>query len=277
MKLIAILLVMLAPIPALAEGCGSLGGLRWLLGEWTADGDRTNFRESWTESTPRTFEGAGIERSKPDGAVKGSESLRLVEMTGSVYYLSKVSHNELPIAFRLTSCDGSTYVFENPAHDFPKRLEYRRDGEDRLVVRVSDGGDKGFTLDFHRAAAANEATAAVLAAEDARFAAMVAANPDDIRRHFTADLVYTHSNGVVENREELIDTIVSGRMQYLAVQPAERDVGFTGPETAVVRGRGGFRVKSQETPLELRLRYLAIYVFRDGSWQLRDWQSLREP
>jgi len=277
MRRIAILMALLAPIPALADDCSSLTDLRWLLGEWIAGGEHTTFHESWIESTPQTFEGAGIERSKTDGAVKGQEALRLVEMAGGLFYVSKVTHNELPIAFRLTGCDGGTYVFDNPAHNFPRRLEYRREGDGRLVVRVSDGGDQGFTLDFRRAAAAEHATAAVLAAEDARFAAMVAANPEEIRRRLAADLVYTHSNGRVENREQLIDTIVSGRMQYLEVQPAERDVGFTGPSTAIVRGRGSFRVKTGETPLDLRLRYFAIYVSSDGGWQLRDWQSLREP
>jgi hypothetical protein len=278
MRWIAILMALIAPCPVLADGCGSLADLRWLLGGWSADGEHTAFHESWTESTTQTFEGVGIERSKPGGTVKGEEALRLVEMAGGLFYVSKVTHNELPIAFRLTGCDGGMYVFENPAHDFPRRLEYRRVGEDRVVVRVSDGGEKGFTLDFRReTAAVPGSTAAVLAAEDARFAAMIAANPDEMRRRFTADLLYTHSNGRVENREQLIDTIVSGRMQYIEVQPAEREVGFTSASTAIVRGRGSFRVKAGEAPLDLRLRYLAIYVLNGGSWQLRDWQSLREP
>ncbi len=278
MRTTVILMALLAPIPVLAVDCGSLNDLRWLLGDWKAEGEQTTFHESWTESAPQTFEGTGIERSKPECAEKSREALRLVEMAGGVYYVSKVTHNELPVAFRLTACEGGTYVFENPAHDFPRRLEYRREGDDRLAVRVSDGGEKGFTLDFRReAGTVPRPTAAVLAAEDARFAAMIAASPDEIRRRFASDLVYTHSNGKVENREQLIDTIVSGRMRYLEVQPTEREVGFTGATTAIVRGRGSFRVKVGETPLDLRLRYLAIYVLTDGNWQLRDWQSLREP
>ena len=277
MRSMVILFSLLAPLPVFAGDCRTLSDLRWLLGEWSAEGDNTTFHESWTESTTQTFEGAGIERSKTDSAVKGSEALRLVEMAGGVFYVSKVTHNELPVAFRLTGCDGGAYVFENPAHDFPRRLEYRRDGADRLVVRVSDGGDKGFTLDFRRAAPAIDPAAAVLAAEDARFAAMVTADPEEIRRRLAADLVYAHSNGQVENREELVDTIVSGRMRYVEVEPSERDVDFAGGSTAIVRGRGRFRVKAGETPLDLRLRYLAVYVLTEGTWQLRDWQSLREP
>jgi hypothetical protein len=138
--------------PACAGDCRSLDDLRWLLGDWMAEGSASTFHESWTELGPRTFEGSGVERSKADGAVKGSEALRLVEMAGGVYYISKVAHNELPVAFRLSGCDDGRFVFENPAHDFPRLLEYRRAADDRLVVRVSDGGDKGFTLDFRRAA-----------------------------------------------------------------------------------------------------------------------------
>ena len=137
--------------PAGAAGCDSLAGLRWLLGDWIAEGDRTTFQESWIERGPQTFEGSGIERGKTDGVLKSGESLRLVEMSGGVFYLSKVTHNELPVAFRLTGCDEGRFVFENAVHDFPKRLEYRREGEERLVVRVSDGAEKGFTLEFRRA------------------------------------------------------------------------------------------------------------------------------
>lgn len=272
----ALLTVLLAPGAALAADCGSLADLRWLLGSWTADGARTTFHESWIEVTPRTFEGAGLERARPDGAEKGGEVLRLLEMAGGVYYVSKVTHNELPVAFRLTACADGNYVFENAAHDFPKRLEYRREGDGRLVVRVSDGGDKGFTLDFRREAGAGY-EAAVLADEDARFAAMIAAEPDQLRRWLSSDLVYTHSNARVEDREQLIATIVGGRMRYHEVRPDSRQVWFAGDGTAIVRGRGRFRVQAGDTPLDLRLSYLAIYVREDGVWKLRDWQSLREP
>jgi hypothetical protein len=162
------------PWPAIAAGCASLADLRWLLGEWTADGSRTSFHESWAALGPQAFEGSGIERAKTDGAVKGSEALRLLEMAGGIFYVSKVAHNDLPVAFRLTGCEQGRFVFENPAHDFPRMLEYRRDGDDHLSVRVSDGGQKSFTLDFRRETPGADPETAVLAAEDQRFAAMMA-------------------------------------------------------------------------------------------------------
>lgn len=42
-------------------------------------------------------------------------------------------------AFRLTDGQGARAVFENPEHDYPKRIIYFMDGEDVRVARI-DGG-----------------------------------------------------------------------------------------------------------------------------------------
>ncbi|MEX2150601.1 MAG: DUF6265 family protein [Steroidobacteraceae bacterium] len=265
------------PWPAAAADCAALADLRWLLGDWTAVGDKSSFHESWAELGPQTFVGSGIERSKTDGAVKGSEALHLLEMAGEVFYISKVAHNDLPVAFRLTGCEQGRFVFENPAHDFPRVLEYRREGGDRLVVRVSDGGKNGFTLDFRHETPGTDPGTAVLAAEDARFAAMIAGDAEAMRRALAADLEYVHSTAVVESRDELIASITSGRTRYVAVTGLERQVVMLGPGTALVRGTGRFEVVAGTAPLDLKLRYLAVYGREEGSWRLRSWQSLRLP
>ena len=266
------------PVPPAAGGeCATLEPLGWMLGEWVADGAKSTFRETWVARGPQTWEGRGVETSKEDPARASAEVLRLVEMAGGVFYISKVTHNDLPVAFRLSECADGRFVFVNPAHDFPKRLDYVRDGEDRLRVRVSDGADKGFTLDFARASAAAADGDAVLAAEDARFAAMIAADPETMRRWFADDLAYVHSTGVTEGRETLIAAIAGGRLQYLAVEPAERRVVFQGTEAAFVQGVARIKARSGAQELDFRARYLAIYGLESGAWRLRAWQSLRIP
>jgi hypothetical protein len=270
------ILAIAALLPATAGAdCNSLESLRWLLGDWAADGGKTSFHESWRELGPRDWQGTGIERTNGDNAIKGGEDLRLVQMGDGVFYISKVSHNELPVAFRLASCADGAFVFENAAHDFPRRLEYRPGGKDALSVRVSDGADKGFTLEFLRAAA--PAPAAVLAAEDARFGAMIAADAEALERWFAADLAYAHSTGLVQDRAQLMATIADGRTRYIAISPAEREVVALGPDAAFVRGRGRFQVAAGGDPMDMQIRYLAVYVLRDGRWQLQAWQSLRIP
>ncbi len=158
-----------------------------------------------------------------------AEELRLVEMADGVFYIAKVTHNELPVAFRLSECADGRFAFVNPTHDFPKRLDYVRQGEDRLVVRVSDGADKGFTLNFTRTQVPAASADAVLAAEDARFAAMVAADPEAMRRWFADDLAYVHSTGSVEDREQLIASILSGKLQIPRRRAFRSARRFSGP------------------------------------------------
>lgn len=264
-------------IPAAASECGSLASIDWLLGEWLAENAKTTWRESWTPIGPGTWEGRGIESSKAEPGRQGIEDLRMVEMGGSVFYLAKVTHNEQPVPFRLVECSGDRLVFANPDHDFPRRLDYSRQGDGRLQVRVSDGADEGFTLDFGRVYAAPQAEAAVLAAEDARFSAMVAADAEAMRRAFAEELAYAHSSGEVVGRERLIDQIRRGAPGYLAIEPSERRVEFIGSDAAVVSGLARIRAVTPPGPLEFDARYLAAYAREGSAWRLVAWQSLRLP
>ena len=263
--------------PAFADTCHTLASLDWLLGQWVAEGSKSTIRESWTARSTTTWEGEGTEASREEPARTSREDLRLVVMSDAVYYVAKVAHNELPVAFRLSECADDRLVFVNPAHDFPRRLDYVREGGDRMSVRVSGGADQGFTLNFARVPAPPSPASAVLAAEDARFAAMVAADPDAMRRWLAEDLSYVHATGRVENREQLVESILSGKLRYLAFGPTERQVGFQGSGTAIVQGLARIQARAGDQLADFPARYLAVYVMEDGAWRLRAWQSLRLP
>jgi hypothetical protein len=275
----ALLLIVLAACAevAAAAQCSSLASMRWLLGDWLADGQKSTWRETWTEVGPHSWEGQGIETPKADPARASTEELRLVEMGDGVFYVAKVRRNELPVAFRLVECDESRLVFTNPAHDFPRRLAYERQPDGGLQVRVSDGADTGFTLDFARQSPTNADAAAVLAAEDARFAAMVAADVAGMRRWLAEDLRYVHSTGKVENRDELIAGIAAGKLRYIALTPGERQVRFLGPSAAVVEGSARIQAAAGAATADFQSRYVAVYALDGASWRLRAWQSLRLP
>lgn len=135
---------------AAPPACPGLETVAWLVGTWQAESGDRLLTETWVSASPITLEGRGVTRARADGRVIDSEDLRLVAMGDGVFYVAKVAHNERPVAFTLTSCADGRLVFENPAHDFPRRLEYRRVAADRLEVSVSDGGERGFRLDFSR-------------------------------------------------------------------------------------------------------------------------------
>ena len=145
-----ILFASLIPGDAFAQACQSLATLQWVLGAWRAQDDRAITHERWDQVSPTTFEGRAEVVRKPSSETGDLETLRLVEMSGVVYYIAKVGHNDLPVAFKALECSDAGATFVNPDHDFPKRLVYRLEGGDRLTVDVSDGGSKGFSLEFLR-------------------------------------------------------------------------------------------------------------------------------
>ena len=48
------------------------------------------------------IEGAGATRESGSSTVETTETLRLVEMSGEVFYLAKTRQNPLPVAFKLS-------------------------------------------------------------------------------------------------------------------------------------------------------------------------------
>ena len=135
---------------AQAAPCSNLDPARWLLGQWAAESGDKRVLETWREVSATTFEGSGVTTARADAVVLDGEDLRLVAMLDAVFYIAKVAHNPYPVAFRMTVCEAGRLVFENPTHDFPRRLEYTMQPDGELEVTVSDGAERGFKLQFRR-------------------------------------------------------------------------------------------------------------------------------
>lgn len=142
--------LLIAAASAQATPCSNLDPARWLLGQWVAESGAKQVLERWREVSATTFEGNGVTTTRADAAVVDGEDLRLVAMLDAVFYVATVEHNSYPVAFRMTVCDASRLVFENPTHDFPRRLEYALQPDGRLEVTVSDGAERSFKLQFRR-------------------------------------------------------------------------------------------------------------------------------
>ena len=84
------------------------------------------------------------------GKRKSVETLRLLEMSGEIFYVAKVSDNEFPTAFKLTECNTSRFVFENTKHNFPKKLIYDFRTQNNLLVSVTGDTNEGFEINLAR-------------------------------------------------------------------------------------------------------------------------------
>ncbi len=118
--------------------------------------------------------------------------------------------------------------------------------------------------------------AAVLAAEDARYRAMQDADLDALDRLCADELSYAHSSGVRDTKDEYLGKVRSGYYQYLSVEhPVER-VEVVG-DTAIVVGRMTSDLVVGGTPKTIDNLSLAVWVRREGDWQLLAYAPTRPP
>ena len=112
----------------------SVADLAWLSGSWeTAAGER------WTEEVwvaPRGGVMMGLSRSGQGETVREFEYIRLQAGADGVPVYWASPGGGPAVGFRLVESEATSATFENPAHDFPQRIHYRRDG-DRLFATIS--------------------------------------------------------------------------------------------------------------------------------------------
>jgi uncharacterized protein (TIGR02246 family) len=121
-----------------------------------------------------------------------------------------------------------------------------------------------------------DATAALTAADDERLAAMTTDDPARLAAIFSDDLRYAHSNGHVDSKASLTETLTSHKSVYLKVDYSTRDFKLAGPGVALMTGRGIFHLGGP-TPRDLDLGFLAVWRQENGRWRFLAWQSCRMP
>lgn len=127
-----------------------------------AQGDFPSFLEgTWKVENRETYENWEINE---DGSLKGTsyrlangeknitEYLQINKKGEQVIYTAVVpTQNEgRGIEFVLLKLDNMTYSFENPEHDFPKKIVYQKKSDSEIYVMVSDGGDQGFAYTMRK-------------------------------------------------------------------------------------------------------------------------------
>ena len=72
------------------------------------------------------------------------ETVNLIKEGDDIFYIPVAfgQNDDKPVRFKLTGVNGTAYTFENPDHDFPKRIVYDFIGADTLHAYIDDGTDK---------------------------------------------------------------------------------------------------------------------------------------
>ena len=119
-----------------------LEDLKWLTGCWKASKEaRNDTFEQWTKPVGGAMLGIGTTLGK-DGKITSYEYMRIeAQGNGELVFTAKPA-KQTEASFTLTSSVESNLVFENPTHDFPQRVIYRREKDGSLEARI-DGMKDG--------------------------------------------------------------------------------------------------------------------------------------
>ena len=115
------------------------GDLAWMSGDWqTAAGGRAQIEEHWT--TPAGGSMIGMGRTIAGDKTVEFEYLRLEQRADAIYYVAHPKARCPGTDFKLTRLSAKEAVFENPQHDFPKRVTYQKNSDGSLTASI-DGGE----------------------------------------------------------------------------------------------------------------------------------------
>jgi len=117
----------------------------------------------------------------------------------------------------------------------------------------------------------------VLAVDDARTAALVAADRPALERTLAKQLHYVHSNGLTQDRATYLDAAVGGAMQYRVIKPLARQARALSDTVTLLTGSNHVEVVLNGKPLQADVLYTAVYVQEGRAWKMTAWQSTPAP
>jgi hypothetical protein len=139
---------LMGSVPALAGDDIRVEDLAWLAGTWEA---RTG--PSWTEerwAPPRGGVMLGTSLSGEGTAAQGYEFMRIAaDAEGTIAFWGSPG-GKPAVPFRLVSASKAELVFENPRHDYPTRIVYRREGAALTATISGPGGANAMRWRYRR-------------------------------------------------------------------------------------------------------------------------------
>lgn len=130
------------------EAVSKFNKLKWLTGTWNRTNAKPgrNAHERWEMAGNYEMKGWGITRQGQDTVFV--EKLKLVIKDNKVGYIADIAENKEPVFFELTQVTENGFTCENPAHDFPQKITYKREGK-KLTATIS-GDDKAISFLFEK-------------------------------------------------------------------------------------------------------------------------------
>jgi len=132
------------------QGQTSIADISWIAGDWqTPAGGRAQIEEHWTQVAGATM--MGVSRTVAGEKTVEFEYLRIEQRADGIYYVAHPKARCPGTDFKLNRASATEAVFENPQHDFPKRIIYRKTADEGLTASIDGGeGTKAMSFGFKK-------------------------------------------------------------------------------------------------------------------------------
>lgn len=146
-SVLAAVVLAIVPVGSLAaQAVNDVARLGWIAGCWEQRAGTRVAHEQWM--APLGGMMMGMNRTVAGNVVRSWEQLRIEVLNGKASYVSQPSGQTLT-AFAASFVSDTLVVFENPQHDFPTKILYRKLGADSLWARIEGPqGGKTRGIDF---------------------------------------------------------------------------------------------------------------------------------
>ena len=143
------------PKPIASTMPATIDAVKWIAGTWSAPAatpTALTTEERWTPPAGGAMQ--GMARETRGSALASFEFLCIVERAGSLTYQAMPGARSPATDFVLTAVSATEATFENPGHDYPKKIKYSLLADGSLQTEVSGAaGSRTTTVTLRRLSA----------------------------------------------------------------------------------------------------------------------------
>lgn len=112
--------------------------MNWLIGQWKNKTPEGYLTETWTKDNDSTFSGQSYFIINEKDTVH-FESIVLMQVNDDLIYqpIVKGQNEDQPVDFKLISDAEDSFSFENPKHDYPQKITYKKINNKSLTATIS--------------------------------------------------------------------------------------------------------------------------------------------
>jgi hypothetical protein len=114
---------------------------------------------------------------------------------------------------------------------------------------------------------ANPVEQEVLAADLQRFEAMIKSDVAALELVLAPETIYVNRSARIDDKQSILYAIRTKTTSYQSIVATERKARVTGT-AGVVRGVAAIRGVERKENVDFTVRYMAVYVKRNGRWQM---------